>query len=46
MGGGTSSIPNPVNKDAFKAIVQGALSDKIFDENSVDGVMVFYFQFV
>ena len=40
MGGGTSSIPNQINKEAFKAIVQGALSDKIFDENSVDGVMV------
>ena len=40
MGGGTSSIPNKIDKEAFKAIVQGALSDQIFDENSIDGVMV------
>ena len=40
MGGGTS-IPKKIDKEAFKVIiVQGALSDQIFDENSTDGVMV------
>lgn len=40
MGGGTSLIPNKLDKETFKAIVQGALSEQIFEEYSVDGVLV------
>eukprot|EP01036_Dinobryon_divergens_P040848 gene40848-54065_t len=39
MGGGASLIPNKLDKETFKAIVQGALSEQIFEEYSIDGVL-------